>query len=184
VKHTIEVAGRVYESTKIIKERFGVGDTTLWRWAKRGLLPSPVKLGLRSRNAGESGALQALLFHTAFWHTKLAYFDRCPMESWPQSQVGVVLWSLSVSANDWLDRETLTRLCTVPVIGVLESTWDLGSFAMEARILRLLVWFGLMEYRLDESTGDIEWHMYRKTRLFDRFVRFNVLTEIPPRVRH
>ena len=32
-----------------------------------------------------------------------------------------------------------------PVIGVLESQWDVGSSAMEARILRPLVWFGLLE---------------------------------------
>jgi hypothetical protein len=71
------------------------------------------------------GALQALLFHIALWHLNLRYFDRNPIDSWPQGGVGVVLWSLSASANDWLDRETLTRLCTIPVIGVLESTWDL-----------------------------------------------------------
>jgi hypothetical protein len=33
-----------------------------------------------------------------------------PLDYWPQSQVGVLLWSLSASAHDWLPRETLTRL--------------------------------------------------------------------------
>jgi hypothetical protein len=37
-------------------------------------------------------------------------------------------------------------MCTVPIIGVLESEWDIGSYAMEAKILRPLLWFGLLEY--------------------------------------
>jgi hypothetical protein len=55
------------------------------------------------------GALQAILFHVAFWHLNLGYFDRMSLESWPQNDVGIVLWSLSVTANDWQDSETLTN---------------------------------------------------------------------------
>src|SRR5215472_7447495 len=111
------------------------------------------------------GALQAILLHIALWHLNLGYFDRTPFASWPQSDVGVVLSSLSAAGNDWLDRETLTRLCTIPVTGVLESAWDLGSFAMEARILRPLVWFGLLERRTEAGTGPVERRLYRKRPL-------------------
>jgi hypothetical protein len=124
-----------------------------------------------------SGVLQALLFHVALWHLNLGYFDRNPIDSWPQSHAGIVLWSLSASATDWLDPQTLTRACTVPVMGVLESTWDLGSYAMEARILRPLVWFGLLEQRSEKGTGLVKRHLYRKTPLFDRFLKFNVQIE-------
>jgi hypothetical protein len=79
----------------------------------------------------------------------LAYFDRYALDFWPLTQVGVILWSLSASAHNWLPRKTLTRLCASPVIGVLESQWDFGSSAMEARILRPLVWFGLLESRTE-----------------------------------
>jgi hypothetical protein len=123
--------------------------------------------------------LQALLFHVALWHINLAYFDRRPLDSWPQSDVGVVLWSLSASANDWLPRETLTRLCTIPVIGVLEATWDFGSSAMEARILRPLVWFGLLESQSQQESATelVDPRLYRKALLFDRFVKFDVEIE-------
>jgi hypothetical protein len=123
--------------------------------------------------------LQALLFHVALWHMNLAYFDGYPLDSLPQSEVGVILWSLSASAHDWLPRETLTRLCASPVIGVLESQWDLGSSAMEARILRPLVWFGLLESRTEPRapTGVVEPRLYRKAPLFDRFVQFDVQIE-------
>jgi hypothetical protein len=141
------------------------------------LIPTP--LGRRILAAEQHGPLQALLFHVALWHINLAYFDRRPLDSWPQSDVGVVLWSLSASANDWLPRETLTRLCTIPVIGVLEAQWDFGSSAMEARILRPLVWFGLLESRSEtkSSTEVVGPRLYRKASLFDHFVKFDVRIE-------
>src|SRR5438105_14586043 len=141
------------------------------------LIPTP--LGRRMLAAEQHGPLQALLFHVALWHMNLAYFDGYPLDSLPQSEVGVILWSLSASAHDWLPRETLTRLCASPVIGVLESEWDFGSSAMEARILRPLWWFGLLEARTQEKSPT-EWvgrRLYRKTPLFDRFVKFDVQIE-------
>jgi hypothetical protein len=137
------------------------------------------RLGRRRLVEERHGGLQAILFHITFWHLNLGYFDSTPFASWPESDVGVILWSLSAAANDWLDRETLTRLCTLPVIGVLESDWDLGSFAMEARILRPLVWFGLLEHCSEPGTGSIERHLFRKTPLFDRFLKFDVQIESP-----
>jgi hypothetical protein len=147
------------------------------------LLPTP--LGRQMLAAEQYGPLQTLLFHVAFWRLNLAYFDGYPLDSWPQSQVGVILWSLSTSAHDWLPRETLTRLCATPVIGVLESQWDFGSSAMEARILRPLVWFGLLESRTQprSATELIDPRLYRKAPLFDRFVKFDVQIE-GPAVRH
>jgi len=115
----------------------------------------------------------------------LAYFHGYPLDSWPQSEVGVILWSLSASAHDWLPRETLTRLCTSPVIDVLEWEWDLGSSAMEARILRPLLWFGLLESRTEprSPTEVVDSRLYRKAPLFDRFVKFNVQVEVS-KIRH
>jgi hypothetical protein len=149
----------------------------LFRTYRGKLVPTP--LGRRILAAEQHGPLQAVLFHVAFWHLNLAYFDRYALASWPLTQVGVILWSLSASAHDRLPRETLTRLCASPVIGVLESQWDFGSRAMEARILRPLVWFGLLESRTEpRSAADlIKRRLYRKAPLFDRFVQFDVQVE-------
>ena len=149
----------------------------LLRTHRGKLVPTP--LGRRILKAEQFGPLQALLFHIAFWHLNLGYFDRYPLESWPQSQVGIILWSLSASAHNWLPRDTFTRLCTSPVIGVLESQRDFGSGAMEARILRPLVWFGVMELRTEEKspTEVVERRLYRTSPLFDRFLKFNVRIE-------
>jgi hypothetical protein len=136
-------------------------------------------------NGEQHGPLQALLFHIAFWRLNLGYFDRYAVDTWPQNEVGVVLWSLSASAHDWLPRETLTRLCASPVIGVLEFQWDFGSSVMEARILRPLWWFGLLEARNQEKSATelVGRRLYRKAPLFDRFLQFDVQIE-ESRVRH
>ena len=93
------------------------------------------------------GSLLAILFHLAFWHMDLSYFGRGLLGSWPQPDAGVVLWSLSACANDWQSAEKLTRLCTIPEAAMLSGSWDKTRYAMEARILRPLLWFGLLEQR-------------------------------------
>ena len=124
-------------------------------------------------------ALLAILFHVAGWHCDLSYFGRGLHGAWPQRDIGVILWSLSVAAGDWESPETLTRLCAIPINGVLDAQWDSGSMAMEARILRPLLWFGLLEHRHEAPLGDRYGgrHFFRKSALFDRFVQFDVETE-------
>jgi hypothetical protein len=131
-------------------------------------------------------ALQAILFHVAFWHANLADFGRGLLDSWPQPDIGVVLWSLSVAASDWQPPQTLTRLCTIPVNAVLDETWDRGSSAMEARILRPLMWFGLLECRSEKRSQTVlgEQRFYRKAPLFDRFLRFDIRLETQGMSRH
>ena len=131
-------------------------------------------------------ALQAVLFHTAFWNMDLGDLGRGLHSGWPQGDIGVVLWSLSVAANTWQPRDRLTRLCTIPNNGVLNSTWDSGSLAMEANILRPLLWFGLLELKQEEIEGDKlnRLNLYRKTPLFDRFCSFDVTLDGADSHRH
>jgi hypothetical protein len=131
-------------------------------------------------------SLQAMLFHVAFWRLDLSYFGRGLLHGWPQRDAGIVLWSLSVAANDWQPRERLSRLCTVPVIGVLEQKWDIASYALEAHILRPLLWFGLLEYKENAADpGSVEGrHFYRKAPLFDRFLSCDVTLDRTDARRH
>jgi hypothetical protein len=144
------------------------------------------RAGRRMMEKPNLRALQALLFHISFWHLDLGYLTRDLYHGWPQRDAGIVLWSLSVAANDWQPRERLTRLCTIPINGVLDQAWDAASFAMEAQILRPLLWFGLLEHR-EEKTDPGHFdrrHFYRKTAMFDRFVSFDVRLEGPDALRH
>src|SRR5947209_19996501 len=70
-------------------------------------------LGKSILSDAKRGSLLAVLFHLAFWRMDLSYFGRGLLGSWPQADAGVVLWSLSVCANDWQSAEQLTRLCTI-----------------------------------------------------------------------
>jgi len=180
----------MYELNKVINEpdffpvyfvRSLLQATKLLRKDRDRLVPT--RVGQKMVANERQGALQALLFHITFWHVNLGYFGRDPLESWPQNEVGIVLWSLSASANDWMPPDKLTRLCTVPVSGVLEGSWDRGSFAMEGRILRPLVWFGLLEWRWEGKQGLAEPRLYRKAPLFDRLIKFKMQIERPS-VRH
>lgn len=132
------------------------------------------------------GAVQAILFHTVFWHLNLSYLGGGLHGNWPLFDTGTVLWSLSVAADEWQTREHLTRLSTVPIIGVLEAKWNSGSTAVEARVLRPLWWFGLLEHRKHKVIGApmASAHMYRKTAFFDRCLTFEVSLEVGGEVRH
>ena len=143
-------------------------------------------LGREALNEANLPALQALLFHATMWHVDLSDFGRGMHGRWPQGDMGVVLWSLSVAANDWQSPERLTRMCTIPINSVLEAEWDSSSMMMEARILRSLYWFGLLDHKREAIEGQRfgERHFYRKTKLFDRFLAFDVTTEASDAIRH
>jgi hypothetical protein len=130
--------------------------------------------------------LQAVLFHIAMWFLDIRYPYRGPYYGWPQCDAGIVLWSLSIAANDWQSRERLTRLCTIPIESVLGTPWDSASSAMEAQILWPLIWFGLIDHRVEiiDPARFEKRHFYRKTALFDRFLSFDVRLEGAEASRH
>ena len=136
-------------------------------------------LGKTMVGDARQGSLPAILFHLALWHMDLGFFGRGLLGSWPQADIGIVLWSLSVSAGDWQPSEKLTRLCTIPKPEMFSGTWDRTSYAMEARILRPLLWFGLLEHRSERTTESRfdDRHFYRKAALFDRMLTFDVAVD-------
>ncbi|MCP4386576.1 MAG: hypothetical protein GY798_35070 [Hyphomicrobiales bacterium] len=131
-------------------------------------------------------SLQTALFHTTFWRADLGYLTAWIYGPWPQHGIGVALWSLSVSATDWQTPERLSRLCCVPSVEVLQSTWDVGPYAMDSCFLRPLHWFGLLEHREEKAPGErpVTRHFYRKAPLFDRFLAFDVQLKRPHSIRH
>lgn len=142
--------------------------------------------GRRMLQEPQHCALQALLFHVALWHLDLGYLGRGLHEGWPQRDVGIVLWSLSIAASDWQLPDRLTRMCTIPIAAVMGRSWDPTRSLMEARILRPLLWFGLLEHRQEGVEGSRlgRRHYYRKSALFDRFLSFEVALESAPGAHH
>lgn len=143
------------------------------------------KAGRQMLAPGAPAALQAIVFHAALWRTNLAFFDGAPLPEWPQSHVGVVLWSLAAAANSWQSNERLVRLCAIPDDAVIEAPERFASFALELRVLRTLLWFGLLER--DEALGirpRSEAVQFRKTPLYDRFIGFKVRLQEVGAPRH
>src|SRR3954447_9293180 len=100
-----------------------------------------------------------------------------PGEHWPQTHIGVVLWSLSVAAHDWGTPEDLISTCTIPDGELAAAAPDFPGFAMVTRVLRPLTWFGLMEPKDMDTHLTPVWRRdrrYRKTPLFDRALSFAV----------
>jgi hypothetical protein len=151
----------------------------------RGRLKATV-LGKEIRTETKRRSLQAILFHLAFWHTDLGFFGGGMLGSWPQADIGVLLWSLSVAATDWQTPEKLARLCAIPAVGMPSANWDVVSVVTEARVLRPLVWYGLLEQKPENASHArfLQRSVYRKAPLFDRFLAFNVRTEHTQAVRH
>jgi hypothetical protein len=183
----------VFEFNKVINEpdflplhfvRHVTQAATLLRRHKGHLKISPA--GRRLIEAPNFRALQAVLFHTAFWHFDLGVLGRGVRHGWLQRDAGIILWCLSVSANDWQSPTRLSRLCAIPINRVLDQKWDTASYAMEAQMLRPLQWFGLLEHREVKSDTDMfaQQHFYRKASLFDRFLSFEVRMEGAGAMRH
>ena len=66
------------------------------------------------------------------------------------------------------------------------NTWDGSAYAMQARILRPLLWFGLLEYR-SEKDPDSRFaarQYYRKSAIFDRLLAFDVKMDFAVAQRH
>src|SRR5262249_10933121 len=113
-------------------------------------------------------------------------FARGVLGSWPQADAGIVLWSLSVCADEWQSPDKLTRLCTIPKPVMFSEAWDRTPYAMEAKILRLLLWFGLLEHRSEEIPGNRfdPPHFYRKAELCERLLLLDVHVERSEEARH
>jgi hypothetical protein len=182
-----------FEFNKVINEpdflplylvRHLAQTATLLRRHKGHLEISPA--GRRLIEASNVRALQAVLFHTAFWHFNVEVLGRGLHHGWLQRDVGIILWCISVSANDWQPPTRLSRLCTIPIDGVLDQKWDTASYEMEAQILRPLQWFSLLEHREEKSDTSVlgRRSFYRKTALFDRFLSFDVRLEGADSLRH
>jgi hypothetical protein len=156
----------------------------LVRKHKGHLVPSPA--GRRVLDGSNLPALQATLFETAFWRIDLGYFSRAFLDSWPQDHIGLVLWSLSVAAGEWVESARLVRLCTIPVEEILQRPHDIAQYALEGMILRPLVAFGLVEHREDPVPGQrfSTRDFYRKTPFFDHFLKFDVRLQTDGAVRH
>ena len=124
---------------------------------------------------GRRSGLQANLFRNAFWQMSLNLFGCGECGHWPQQQIGMALWALSTTGHRWQETGDLMRLSVLPDEAVLRNPDWVAPMLFALRVLRPLLWFGLLECREDPVFRDKG--VWRKTALFDRFLAFD--TKLP-----
>ena len=141
--------------------------------SERGLLKL-TRLGHRLLPEAQAGRLQAMLFRTTFARFNPAYLDRFNMPEVFAPQISLILYLIGQFCTDWREAGALMRSVTFPTKELTEPRYpDLPVTAFEARVLRYLCWFGLMEKARPAANDD--WRqprLYRKTALYERTLRF------------
>jgi hypothetical protein len=143
------------------------------------MIPTP--LGRRMLAAEQHGPLQALLFHAALWHMNIAYFDRYPLDSWPQRSGGhpVVAFGIGTRLAAERDTHAALRVSRDRRSGVAMGRWFQRHGGPHSPTTGLVRASGIAN---PSEVGDrVGCHpsIYRKAPLLDRFVRFDVQIEGP-----
>ncbi len=171
LKHVNEYDAKPIEIVRVVCEVGG-----LVRKKRNSILVT--RKGLELCSDSKAGLLYRHLFITLFHRVNLDFlYGGLPT---PQLQwsVPVILWRLSLKAKDWLDMPRLmdeTLLTQVRRELAAEQAFpNHDQHLLVARVLKPLLWFGLLE-----TEGDPEhWRRlrhsarFRKTPLFDRFLQF------------
>ena len=127
----------------------------------------------RTAMAGRLARLHDTLFRTAFWRVSLDLFGDGECGSWPQPLIGVALWSLAITGDRWQDTGTLMRQAVLPNDAVSRNPDFVPLILFAMRVLRPLLWFGLVERKVEAGDTSREGGTWRKTPFFDRFLRFH-----------
>jgi hypothetical protein len=123
----------------------------------------------------KAGQLYYQLFHTYFKKFNTGYVDRLPAFDCVQHTIGYSFYRLSRIADEFVDMEELFDKIFLPAVRseirkklppVLKVKW-----LVQSRIVGPLTGFGLLECRYKEEGGR-EIVAVRKTKLFDRFIRW------------
>jgi hypothetical protein len=127
----------------------------------------------------QAGWLFRRLFIAFFQCFNLDYLSGFPATPFVQQSLGVILWRLSLTANDWIAAGKLPREVFLPrVSGQITQldTWpDAEAGVLVLKVLEPLCWFGLLEgdTRDDDYDRRFGSQKYRKTPLFDQFLSFS-----------
>jgi len=119
--------------------------------------------------------LFSILYPTLYEQIDISYFDRVLLSGWPNLQIGVVLYCLTMVDDKWVPKDTLMKLTAIPDKRFWETPRDLPEFAFHARILRPLWWLGLLEHRIvKDSEANTEVTEFKKIKSFDKIFKFHI----------
>ncbi len=114
------------------------------------------------------------IVESTFWRTELGALDGVPLSNWPQDHIGVTLWALSACGLQWSEPERLMRLVTFSHPALEQAHGDGMVSAFQLRVIRPLVWLGLMEMERPWDFSARSLKRVRKSPRFDETLAFTV----------
>jgi len=127
----------------------------------------------------QSGMLFRHLFVAFFRLFRLDYLSHFQETPFIQYSIAVILWRLSVVAQDWIVAANLPReVFITPVSRQIRATFpkiaDAESWMLVSKVLEPLCWFGLLEKNVSDQgeAKNLRDRRFRKTPLFDQFLSF------------
>ena len=135
---------------------------------------------------GRPGRLQVMLFETFFTRFDFAAHERWPIEM-PDADTFHFLGVIHTQLADWVGYPEFASSC-LPIFALPAQRGtpeEDAMFYLASRLVRPLIWLGLLEQDEARPYQPIQTIRLRKTPLFDRFFRFQpVLTDIGSRTMH
>lgn len=151
-----------------------IGARLIRRYKGKALLSQAGK-----RSVGDYGALQAELFDTFFIAFDGSGHERFPIE-YDDADVAHFLGVVQNRLDDWVPVTELAGWC-LPLDLITSyrfSPMQDASFYLHSRLIRPLLWLGLIEQHPDDMKRfKIEDRRYRKTPLLDRFMSFKIVRD-------
>ena len=134
--------------------------------------------GRRLLSDERAGELYARLLRTHFLELNLAYLGGGPEVHGLQPTIAYALYRFGIVASDWQGRDALVREILLPAVREEvppREEVDVLPYVLEGRVLQPLEELGLATSRsIHPLRRDFTERVYRKTRLFDRVLRFEV----------
>ena len=118
--------------------------------------------------------MNATLFEATCHNYNLAYLDPMAAEDNYQQQIGLILYLLAQFGDRPRTAADLVVGCTLPIDSVQTDLSHKPESVFAVRVLRYLVWFGLLETAQRAANDELFARpLYRKTPLYDRFLSFD-----------
>jgi hypothetical protein len=160
---------------RVIHER----DFTALRFARMalqeaGLLRRRKGRLLPRKGSPDASSLFPEIVSSTFWGVDLAGLDGVPLSHWPQGHVGLTLWAISACGLQWTAQRDLMALTTFPCRTLDRVDGETMMSAFQLRVLRPLVWLGLMEMEHPWNFSARGEPRVRKSSHYDRVFQFAV----------
>lgn len=126
----------------------------------------------------KAGELYYLLFNAFFKKFNLGYLDRLPDLTGLQETISYSFYRLSTICNEYKKVEALYHLILLPKvienIDMIDLPLLYKTIFIEARIIKPLEEFGLLECQRTEENYFSKIKTVKKTGLYDQFMKFRV----------